>query len=260
LDPTDVEQVLQRIARAQEDAARGFEPDVSGRAGGKEGIPRLARPEAVVDWERFDRLLPEVLTILGEWSGESAPGEAAGVRVPPGRRTELAAAAKEDGAELGAMAEELGEDPARFALAVRYALAPFFRRFAESLAREADLEEFLGQRCPVCGGEPRMAELSAEEGRRRLFCGLCGTLWRFQRIRCPFCGIEDQAKLGVLEADGLEGYRVDVCDACGRYIKTVDRRRLAEPRSLELADALTPELDQAAAGAGYGLRASRGPG
>ncbi|GAF87907.1 unnamed protein product, partial [marine sediment metagenome] len=73
-----------------------------------------------------------------------------------------------------------------------------------------------------------------------------------------FCGNKDQRRLGFLEVESFEGYRVDVCEGCKRYVKTVDRRSLVEPITLELADVLTAELDEAALGRGYGLRAADG--
>ena len=100
-----------------------------------------------------------------------------------------------------------------------------------------------------------MAEFDGEDGRRRLACGLCGTRWRFPRLECPFCRNRNHEKLGFLEVEGpgnvTEGYRVDVCEACGRYIKTLDRRSLVKTVTLELADVLTPELDEAALERGY---------
>ena len=101
-----------------------------------------------------------------------------------------------------------------------------------------------------------MGEFDEADGRRRLACGLCGTRWRFPRLECPFCRNRDQKKLGFLavESPGLApGYRVDVCEKCKRYVKTVDRRTLKKPITLELAEVLTPELDEAAMERGYGL-------
>jgi FdhE protein len=60
--------------------------------------------------------------------------------------------------------------------------------------------------------------------------------------------------------EDIEGYRVDVCEKCRRYVKTLDRRTRVSPAKLELADILTPELDEAAVEKGYGLRAPPIPG
>jgi FdhE protein len=263
----DVEAVLDKIRRAQDKAVHGFEPDASGLKGRlPESLPLLA-PEAIrIDWCRFGRLFSELLAILEEWSKQEALEDR---RRPPAgpkplRRGEgppdwanhgrdLLLAALKGGNELGRLAGKLGADPAVFGLAVRHALSPFLRTYAQALAEELpedpDGDRSLG--CPLCGAEPRMSEFTRDEGARRLHCGLCGTTWRFARLKCPFCGSTKQSDLGFLEAEGLEGYRVDVCDACGRYVKAVDRRRLLERIDLELADALTPELDEAALERGY---------
>jgi FdhE protein len=99
-----------------------------------------------------------------------------------------------------------------------------------------------------------MAALDAS-GRRRLHCELCGTEWLYARIGCPFCGSEDQDRLGYLEAEGEEGFRVNLCEACRRYLKTVDRRVLVTPAPLDLEHLATLHLDLIAAERGY-----RGPG
>ena len=251
----EVEWVWREISRAQEEAVREFRPDVS-KVPAPSGAdsPLLARERIRPDWGRFERLLGEILGILEKWSGKSA-GE---VHFPEDRRGALLSRALKGEGELEKLGIELGADPAVFAFAVRSSLAPFLGAYARALESGFDPESVLGRRCPVCGGEPFMAEFDGEDGRRRLQCGLCRTRWRFPRMKCPFCGSEDQEAFGFLEVEGLEGYRADTCDACRRYVKTLDRRRVLEPVSLELADALSPELDEAARERGYGLRLKAG--
>ena len=246
----EVEPLLEKIARAQERAARDFRPVVAApddaASGGK---PRLAPDRIEVDWDAFGRLLGELLDILSDWGGEETStrvdaGEALALD-DPGRRALLAACIEGSDA-LGQRAEALGLDAEVFALAVRYAFAPFLGACAAELRGGIDEMEDLSGRCPVCGAEPVVAEFDADDGHRRLTCGLCGTEWRFERLKCPFCGSDDQKRLGFLEVEGLEGCRADVCEACGRYLKTVDRRKVGSAAPLEKIDAVTPELDEAA--------------
>ena len=97
-----------------------------------------------------------------------------------------------------------------------------------------------GNECPTCGSLPAMATLvTTERGREReLCCGLCGTRWKYARIGCPYCGASD--RLGVLEPDGDESFRVDVCRSCNSYLKTY----VGEDRDpLALSDWSTLHLD-----------------
>ena len=66
-------------------------------------------------------------------------------------------------------------------------------------------------------------------------------------MRCVQCGPVDPAKLYYLYSDAEPAYRVDACDACRHYLKTVDRRRLARPFFAPLEQVLTTHLDLLAA-------------
>jgi len=79
--------------------------------------------------------------------------------------------------------------------------------------------------CPVCGSEPVMGELRSEggvEGVRFLVCSSCSFKWRFDRLRCPFCSNEGDKKFRHFYIEKEKGaYRVEVCDGCKKYIKTI---------------------------------------
>ena len=79
--------------------------------------------------------------------------------------------------------------------------------------------------CPVCGRQPVMAQLRKEqEGRSRyLSCGGCHTIWPYKRVGCAYCGNEDLKKMHILEPEGEEDMRLDVCDECHAYLKTYGR-------------------------------------
>lgn len=81
--------------------------------------------------------------------------------------------------------------------------------------------------CPFCGARPVAGVLRGEgEGAKRsLICSLCATEWPYRRVVCPNCGEEDKDKLPVYIAEQANYVRVDACDSCGSYFKSVDLTR-----------------------------------
>ncbi len=93
--------------------------------------------------------------------------------------------------------------------------------------------------CPFCARRPGVGVLRplGDGGQRSLVCSFCLGEWEFRRIVCPGCGEEDHAKLPVYTAAEFEHVRVECCDSCRQYIKTVDltRNGLADPVVDEIA-------------------------
>lgn len=81
-----------------------------------------------------------------------------------------------------------------------------------------------GHRCPFCHQRPAAGVLrDAGQGTRRaLVCGLCFTEWSFERIACPSCGERKFDELPVYTAEQIANVRVECCDTCGVYLKTID--------------------------------------
>ncbi len=106
--------------------------------------------------------------------------------------------------------------------------------------------------CPFCGEPPLLAILRPEGdgGKRSLLCGRCFTEWEFRRLLCPNCGEENQQKLAVYTAEEFPHIRVEACDTCRAYLKSIDltRNGLAVPEVDELASL---SLDLWAAAQGY---------
>ena len=104
--------------------------------------------------------------------------------------------------------------------------------------------------CPICGKEPKIGQIRGEDG-RFLFCNQCGFEWHYLRIKCPFCGNEEQQSLAYFTVEGDEQYRVDVCNECKRYIKIVDFRESKREPNLDVEDIATLHLDILANEEGY---------
>jgi FdhE protein len=93
--------------------------------------------------------------------------------------------------------------------------------------------------CAFCQHKPGVGILRplGDGGQRSLVCSFCLAEWEFRRIVCPGCGEENHAKLPVYTAEELQHVRVEACDSCRCYIKTVDMTKsgLAEPVVDEIA-------------------------
>lgn len=97
--------------------------------------------------------------------------------------------------------------------------------FAEYLAERIDsTTENSPPICPFCGSKPQVAVLRPEgDGAKRfLLCSLCATEWLFRRVICPNCAEENKEKLPVFSAKEFDYVRVDACDTCRTYIKSID--------------------------------------
>jgi len=130
---------------------------------------------------------------------------------------------------------------------------PLFELLAESVEGKIGRGLWTGGFCPVCGQEPAIAKIEREEGHRILHCWLCNTEWPFRRLQCPFCLNDDHETLRFFYFDEVSPYRVDVCDVCKRYLKTVDERKLNEEQraNLEVESIHTIFLDIIAIDEGY---------
>ncbi len=117
----------------------------------------------------------------------------------------------------------------------------FLQPYAEFIRERAGKQENAPTPClcPFCGRRPGVGVLRplGDGGQRSLVCSLCLGEWEFRRIVCPGCGEEDHAKLPVYTAEQFEHVRVECCDSCRQYIKTVDltRNGLADPVVDEIA-------------------------
>ncbi len=99
--------------------------------------------------------------------------------------------------------------------------------------------------CPICGSYTRTGYMSGEGRKLTLKCEVCGMEWPFQRLKCPFCGNEDNKKLGFYSLDDNK-FRLYVCDECGEYWKVVDEEIAGKMIPRELYPIWTFNLDDIA--------------
>ena len=111
-----------------------------------------------------------------------------------------------------------------------------------------------GGECPFCGGAPwiaaRRSESDADGTRRLLGCALCGEEWPFARIRCPCCSEEDPTKLPSFRSETHPTVRIEACETCRRYVKSIDLT--ADARAIpEVDDLVSLAMDLWAQEQGY---------
>lgn len=153
-------------------------------------------------------------------------------------------------AKIDYFADKFGLDKKVFGFLIRESLRPSIEAVAEKLLGEIDSQTWLKGVCPVCASLPYLSLLKETEGKKFLICSFCGHLWRSERIFCPFCGNKEQPLLNYFYAEGEESYRIDTCDQCHQYIKTVDARNI-EILDPALEDLATLHLDLLATQKGY---------
>jgi formate dehydrogenase accessory protein FdhE len=117
----------------------------------------------------------------------------------------------------------------------------FLQPYAEYLADQRDPVSVDGapSTCPLCGGKPIVGVLRPEGdgAKKSLVCMLCAHEWAFRRIYCPACGEEREPQMAYYSAPEMAHVRVDVCDTCHTYLKSIDLTKtgLAVPVVDELA-------------------------
>ncbi|MDZ4165839.1 MAG: formate dehydrogenase accessory protein FdhE [Smithellaceae bacterium] len=122
-------------------------------------------------------------------------------------------------------------------------LAPYLQLACERIMPRIKQDEWHRGYCPVCGGVPSFAVLYAEPGFRTLLCSRCNGEWRFLRVGCPFCLERDQQTYYPGEEGG---YRLYICEACQRYLKSLEMPGSGSERCLPVESLATVAMDVAA--------------
>jgi formate dehydrogenase maturation protein FdhE len=95
--------------------------------------------------------------------------------------------------------------------------------------------------CPFCGGAALLAlrrgGAPGDGALRSLLCALCGLEWNIPRIRCPVCAEADPARLPVFSAAEYPAARIEACESCRRYLKSLE---------LGAGNRVLPEVDELA--------------
>lgn len=220
------------------------------------GSPLLLRQDFPFDLKQALDLMPALLDLL-ERSGEAAAEAARTVRqaMVSGELSPeavLRGLTSDDDALFAQWRERLPGSPRALDFLATCALLPSLNVAAEQLAQR--LPENLPHEhghCPLCGSLPYISLLRDKEGKRYGVCSFCGFEHRLRRIACAYCDEADQNKLKLFRVAEYPGVRVDVCDTCTMYIKTLDHRELDNDTLPALDDMASVALDVLAQQQGY---------
>ena len=143
----------------------------------------------------------------------------------------------------------LSPEAAGLEAVIQQAMRPFLTRASDAVMARTDLASWNRGTCPLCGGEPDLAVITAAAD-RLLICGRCAARWRFEPLTCPFCLNADRKRItSFASRDGQ--YRLYACDVCERYVKAYDARRASRPVMPVVDGVATLPLDAAAIQKGY---------
>jgi FdhE protein len=166
--------------------------------------------------EDVDRFAADLGALL-HFAGEQAPAPLA---------TEARARAGEPASVVGARLLAWWEGG--LTTAEDYLSRALLRPYVEVLAAVGVSPDRLHRpgHCPFCGGAPWIAvRRPAPDGdgaQRLLGCALCAGEWPVNRIRCAACMEDDPKKLPSFQADAYPAARVEACETCRRYVKSID--------------------------------------
>jgi FdhE protein len=218
----------------------------------KEGFSLIQKEDFPLDIEASVKLFQALCQIGKEVNPHMAEQVGKIKEILANKRIDLKKLLKEGVKEqrIEQIADEFGLDIKVFSFLIQRSIKPSIEAGMEQLHSELDPETWLKGYCPVCGSLPSLSLLKEETGKRYLLCSYCGYQWRIDRLFCPFCDNREQESLHYLFAEGEEAYRIDLCDKCHQYIKTIDYRNLEESDPV-LEDLATLHLDILASQKGY---------
>jgi FdhE protein len=104
--------------------------------------------------------------------------------------------------------------------------------------------------CPGCGSWPALAEVV--EGHRLLRCAFCAATWERTKYACIYCDEAGDAFVTAAPEPTRDDRRVELCSACGAYLKTIDAPQVSPFPLVAIADMETMDLDVAAMEHHYG--------
>jgi FdhE protein len=161
---------------------------------------------------------------------------------------------EQDSSYFQTLAERIGVTPGTLLFCAFHCAKPFYESAAEKLLLPTEEENlWMRRQCPVCGSAAQLSTLDKEDGKRHLYCLLCGAEWRFMRLKCAYCNCAQTDGMKFI-AEESGPWRIDVCDQCRGYLKTFDEKKAGGTTGgfvPAVADVATLYLDLLAEKEGY---------
>jgi FdhE protein len=167
----------------------------------------------------------------------------------------LGASLTRDQAAIRTGATHRGLAPDLVWLVAELAVSPFVHALQCVLLARGDealthaLADWNHGYCPACGSWPAVAEVVG--GHRTLRCSFCSSAWELKTYACIYCGEHGNKFVTAAPDEERKDRRVEVCTACGGYLKTIDLPELSPFPLLAISDIETTDLDVAAMEHGY---------
>src|SRR5438477_111700 len=148
-------------------------------------------------------------------------------------------------------------------LSVRPDLAPAIALQRQLLGLVSDLTESIDHRplprlslpprylaAKLQRGVPTLAEVAHSD--RVLRCSFCALAWAPNEYGCVYCHEHGEKFVTAAPNEDRKDRRLEICGACGSYLKTIDVLALTPFPLLAISDLETMDLDMAAMERGYG--------
>jgi hypothetical protein len=202
----------------------------------------LQRESFDILWQRATRLSGSLAHDMSVVKSCAATMVGAVARIGPPLLAEQARRwAAQDESALGSMLYSAWRTPGTRQFFGRLVIQPYAQCLALAGVPPVDREMTLAENlCPFCGGAPQVSILSGgshTDGARHLECATCSTTWLFRRVRCAACGETEARRIGYYQSPSFDHMRVDTCDACNHYLKSID---------LGAAESAVPMVDEVA--------------
>jgi FdhE protein len=167
----------------------------------------------------------------------------------------LTASLQRDQGALRTGAVHRGLSPDLLWLVAELAVSPFVHALQRLLFGsatgnlDAALDAWNRGYCPACGSWPAVAEVVS--GHRTMRCSFCATGWELTTYACIYCAESGEPFVTAAPDEARKDRRLEVCSACGGYLKTIDLTELSPFPLLSISDIETTDLDVAAMEHGY---------
>ncbi|HOO70264.1 MAG TPA: formate dehydrogenase accessory protein FdhE [Spirochaetota bacterium] len=214
----------------------------------KEKFPLINLSEFKIDTDEAARLFSDICDTLKKENNEITEAVAILARAAEDKKIDFGslfdALLAENESCFETTAGELKVDKDILGFLIYSSVKPSLNVCAAGLSDYLDTnKEWDRGVCPICGSPPALSVFE-NEGKRFFYCSFCWHKWRTQRIFCHNCGNKEHNTLRYFSFEDEEEHRVDICDKCNNYIKTVDCRNINRFMYPPLEYLATSHLDE----------------